>query len=92
MLDLEQFNKIPSGTDFASGIAFDSPEELNMTGSGKSLKWIAVKGWANDWSIYTHWDEYDWDYVKRSGDKVMSREHIKFLVPCDRDVFNKYRY
>jgi hypothetical protein len=92
MLTLEEFQKIPSGTDFDYGLAVDNYDSLNMAGSGRQLKWIAVKGWADDWCIYAHFAENDYGFVKEYGDKVMGEEHIMKLIPCDDFVFARYRY
>ena len=92
ILTYEKFREFSPGMVFAKGILPDDHTGLNMTGSGKMLKWIAVKGWAQDWCIYTHWADYDYDYVKDSGDKVLSESNIYNAVPCDEDTLNCYRF
>lgn len=92
MLTYDEFIKIPNGSDFSKGEIIDSPYGLNMTNSGKMLKWIAVKGHINDWCIYAHFANNDFYYVRSSGDKVLSEDNIRMLVPCDDEVFENYRY
>jgi hypothetical protein len=92
MLTLEEFDNIKPGTTFDTGLLVDSYEGLNMSGSKKILRWVAVKGWANDWCIYAHLSHHDEEFVKASGDKVMGEENIMMAVPCVEDVLNRYRY
>lgn len=90
----KQFGQYPDGEVFAKGEIENSPTGLNMTSSNiyKMLKWVAVKGHAEDWCIYCHWSENGYDYARSNGDKVVSEGNIKLLVPCTKDVFLKYRY
>lgn len=92
-LCLATFNNITPGTVFAHGITKNSPDFLYMTNSniGKSLLWIAKKGEANDWAIYTSWEERGFEYVLQQGDKVIGDYNIKKLLNCDIDVLNLYR-
>lgn len=90
-LTLEIFNEIPNGAIFNAGYTLDSPEGLNITGSGKPLKWLAKKGYGNDWAIYTHWTTSSWEFVETNGDKVGQKENILKLVPCTEEIYNKYR-
>lgn len=88
----EKFMDLERGKQFAHGTTIDSPDGVNMTNSGKRLKWVAVKGWNDDWCIYVHWAYNTWDYILMSGDKVNGPENIRKLVPCTDEVFKKYRY
>lgn len=63
-----------------------------MTNSGEELKWIAKKGFGNDWAIYIHWAHKSEEWIERHGDKVRSEDNIKKLTPCDKAVFEKYRF
>lgn len=92
-LTKEQFDKIPAGEVFAKGEVENSPMGIYMTNSnkGKMLKWIAKKGYANDWCIYCHWAYNVYEFVEQSGDKVHSTASIKKLVPCTDEVFSLYR-
>ena len=92
MLTLEMFKKMKPGM-FAKGESVDSPSGINMTGSGKMLKWVAVRGggiW--DWAIYCNLAEdnsYEW--ICASGYKVYSEATIRRLVPCDNEAYKMYR-
>ena len=77
---------------FATGILPDNPKCLNMTRSGKDLRWIAKTGEVGDWAIYCYWADYDETYVARHGDKVTSENHIRKCVPCSDAAFKRYRY
>jgi hypothetical protein len=63
-----------------------------MTNSGGELRWVAKKGYGNDWTIYCFWDYKNEDWIAQHGDKVTNEHHIKRCVPCDDAVFNLYRY
>jgi len=78
---------------FARGTCVDSPDGINMVGSGRKLRWIAKRrSGPFDWCIYIHWEEHSDYYIKRHGDKVTSEQNIKKLVPCDDEAFKLYGY
>lgn len=92
-MTIKEFDEIPFGEVFATGLLRNSPHELYMTDSklGEMLRWVAKKGYGYDWAIYCHWDFHSVDWVTRQGDKVMGEKHIKLCVPCDDEVFKRYR-
>ena len=94
MINKETFDALPAGQVFSTGIFPNSPEGLFMTNSdqGKMLRWVAKKGWGNDWAIYCHWATNSVEFVTESGDKVFNEAHIKKCVPCDEEIFKLYRY
>ena len=87
------FNQLQAGETFACGIAENNPDGLYMTNTqqDKLLLWIAVKGHGDDWSIYTHWLQNGFIYVKTQGDKIIDKIHILRCVDCDDEVLAKYR-
>ena len=89
-LTLERLKEMKPGM-FATGLALDSPRDINMTGTGKGLRWVAVRGGYWDWAIYIHWATNSVDYIMRSGDKVSNEHHIRKLVPCTDEAFKMYR-
>lgn len=91
MLTLKMLEDMGQGI-FAQGEAEDSPNGINMTNSGKMLRWVACRGGIPDWAIYCLFADSDWEEVIRVGDKVHSKGHIRKLVPCDDEAFSKYRY
>jgi hypothetical protein len=93
MLDVQMLEVMPGGTRFATGESTDNPAGINMTNSGKGLRWVAVRGFGPlDWAIYIHWDTSDIEYIARHGDKVHSDKNIRALVPCDDVAFAAYRH
>ena len=93
ILDMEDLRKIPNGTIFSKGEVVDGPEGINIDGSGKMLKYVAVKGWANDWAVYVHLsEEHDYQFVRSYGNKVIGSENIRRAVPCTDEVLGRYRY
>ncbi len=92
MLDLQMLKTMPPGTMFATGVAMDKENELFMANTGKALRWVAIRGHgAFDWAVYCHFSDKDTAWVKRFGDKVGGEEHIRKLVPCDDEAYQKYR-
>lgn len=91
-LTLEKLKAMEPGQMFATGLTTDNPEGINMARSGKQLKWVAVRGEIYDWAIYIHFSKYSIGQVASEGDKVIFKEHIKKLVPCDDEAFKMYRY
>lgn len=91
MLTLEMLKILKPDIIFATGVLSDSPEGINMTRSGKLLRWVAVTGYVADWTIYCHWEYQDEFWIKRYGDKVINRENIEKCVPCNDEAFKRYR-
>ncbi len=70
-------------------------EEINYYGWGdikKPLKFVAVKGFIDDWCIYIEsMNEYQsYDEVRDVGNKI-SKDSAKILVDCNGEVLNRYR-
>lgn len=86
------FDTLPHGEIFIQGILSNSPDGLFMTDSGGLLRWVAVKGHGNDWTIYCHTIDHPTEWVRQHGDKVFNEIHIKRCVNCDDEVFKLYRY
>lgn len=91
MLTLEMLKKMDPGI-FAKGEMVDSPLGINITNSGKMLRWVAVRGGMYDWTIYCHWAFNSFEFVKQQGDKVFTKETIRRLIPCTDEAFQMYRY
>ena len=93
MLTLEKLKEMKPNTIFASGIALDNPDGINMMNQGVELRWVAQRGGIHDWCIYVHYKHlYNNQQVADFGDKVFSSETIRKLVPCDEAAFKMYRY
>jgi hypothetical protein len=93
IITLREFNKIPDGEIFAKGILPNSPEGIYMTDNspGVNLKWLAIKGYANDFAIYCHWFYFTDEYVADHGQKMTSKENILKCLPCDEELIKLYR-
>lgn len=59
---------------------------------GGELRWVAVKGYANDWTIYCHWSYNNEKWIEKHGDKVCNERNIKKCITCNDDVFKRYRF
>ena len=94
MMTIEDFNKIPAGSVFLTGELRNRPDELYMIDnhSGDMLLWAAKKGYGDDWCIYTYRSYACIEWIVRHGAKVILEKHIKLCVPCDDEVFSKYRH
>ena len=92
MLTLKEFDALPLGEVFATGVLPNSLEGIFMTNDGGELRWVAKKGWGHDWAIYCHWISHNFKWVTEHGDKVHQENHIKRCVPCGNEVFKIYRY
>ncbi|HDY67497.1 MAG TPA: hypothetical protein ENH85_06885 [Candidatus Scalindua sp.] len=91
-MTIEEFNELSDGEIFDYGILPNSPEGLFMTNDGGELKWVATKGYGDDWSIYCHWSDHTEDWIKKYGDKLHNRAHIQLCVECDKEVMGHYRF
>lgn len=92
MITLSDLKMMKPGHLIAQGVEVDGPEGINMTASGRKLRWAAFRGGIHDWTIYCHWEWMDVQYIHDHGDKVMSEATIRKLVPCDDEAFGMYRY
>ena len=92
MLTLKKLKEMQPNTIFLKGEIIDSPDGINITNSGKQLRWVASRGEIYDWSIYCHFADKDYDWIRDMGDKVIGKENIKRLVSCDDEAFEMYNY
>jgi hypothetical protein len=90
MLTLQQLKDMEPGI-FSSGTTTDDSTGANMTGSGKPLRWVAVRGDIHDWAVYIQGNGWTEEQVQRMGDKVHNRETVKKLVPCYDEALAMYR-
>ena len=92
ILTEEKFDQLPRGEIFAAGLVMDGTDEFRMTNTREFLRWVAVKGWASDWSVYVGHSHISFEDVASNGDKVCTDRYIRLLVPCTDDVFQNYRF
>lgn len=92
-LDKATFDKLEPG-EFASGLIANTPAGIYMIDSriGDMMIWVAVKGYADDWCIYIHWEESGKAFVQSNGDKIFNKDNINKLVSCTPEVLSMYRF
>lgn len=86
MLTLQQLKDMEPHTVFAQGV------NLNLVLHSSPIRWVAVRGGIHDWAIYYHTEHSSYDFVRRNGDKVHTKEAITTLVPCDEEAYQQYRH
>ena len=86
MLDKRMLIQMPPETIFATGIGLYPKLYIGP------IKWIAVRGRVADWAIYYLKADCTMEFISREGDKCITKEVIKQLVPCDDEAFKAYRY
>ena len=91
MLTIEILKYFEPGI-FRRGETTDNNNGVNMTNSGKELRWVAVRGGIHDWAIYCHWSDKPYSWIEKHGDKIHNENHIKKLIECDDEAFQMYRY
>ena len=92
MLTTEQFNELPAGKIFACGFAMDGTAVFNITGKYQQLRWVAVKGYINDWAVYVGLPYWTIRETAEKGDKIHTEGYIRHVVPCVDEVYNRYRH
>jgi len=55
------------------------------------IKWVAKKGFIQDWAIYYGPAEWSWDYILAMGTKLTDPIIVQKLVNCDFESFQMYR-
>lgn len=91
-MNKQEFDALKPGEYLAVGTTSDSPRGLNMTNSGETLHWVAVKGWNNDWAMYCADSDSDSDCIRNFGDKVHDKQSIKNVIDVDDEVMQRYRH
>jgi hypothetical protein len=92
MLTLDMLKEMKSHEHFTGGTTIDNPSGINITNSGRILRWVAVRGGIHDWAIYINWDCKTEEEVVCYGDKVHTEANIKKLVPCTDEAYKMYRW
>lgn len=85
MLTEEDLRGMEPDTVFAKG------EGLIPRLYSEPVMWVAKRGLIHDWTIYYHRAEMSYEFVESNGDKVITKEVIKMLVPCDARAYKMYR-
>jgi len=88
------FDEIPDGGTFAMGAIPNHPDGAFMVNEyrGRLMRWIAVKGYRNDWTLYClWWNRSSYQTVEREGDKIVTEEYIRRCIDVSDEVFKLYR-
>jgi hypothetical protein len=77
-----------------TGICKNSPDDIFMTRDriGESLTYVVKTGGAGDWAIYIYWSGKPNWWIAENGEKVVSKDYIQKLFPCDDEVLKRYRF
>ncbi len=92
LLTIKEFDDIQDGNIFRVGKLKDIPGQFYVSSFGQYLKFVAVKGVINDWTIYYGRETLSTDYIMKHGNKVQSDENIRKCVPCTDEVLKLYRH
>ena len=90
-LTMEMLNDMQQGEIFRGEIE-DSPDGFYINGTEKTLKWVAMRGYVNDWCIYVEdcYRNMDWDEIKTNGNKIF-RTTAEAVIDADNEVWSRYR-
>jgi len=90
-LTMKQLNEMMQG-EICRGEMIDNPDGFHINGTGKLLKWVAMRGSINDWCIYTEscWEDMDYETVITNGNKI-SPEMAKKVIDGSEEVWQRYR-
>ena len=66
IINKELLEEANSWDMIASGY-FTDEGSTNICGTGKELKWVAVRWWIPDWAVYY---EYAWSELSRGNDRI----------------------
>jgi predicted lipoprotein with Yx(FWY)xxD motif len=92
VMTIEKFSKIEAHSPMCHGESIDNYTGINLSNSDQKLKWVAIKGGAEDWAIYAGFTYHTYEDIARGGDKVVMEKNIRKLVPCDDEVYSRYRF
>lgn len=93
----EDLARIGNGHFFAKGIFVDDETGFNIQGTGNVVRWVAVKGDVEDWSIYYQnpsegYLVRDFPDVAENGIKLHHPLWILKLVPSTGAMMKLYRH
>jgi len=92
VLTIDKFLSLPANSPIWYGESIDNYTGINLSNSDQKLKWVAIKGGAEDWAIYAGFTYHTYEDIARGGDKVVMEKNIRKLVPCDDEVYSRYRF
>lgn len=85
-------DSVPAGRVIFRGEAEDSPLGLHLNRTGKMIKWMAIKGYVNDWTIYTEdcYRDMDWSEIMTNGHKILPST-AKQIINAPEEVWDMWR-
>jgi hypothetical protein len=92
MLTIERLKELPASEIFASGVVLDGTSDFNITGKPIRLRWVAKRGYIDDWAIYVGPEKWEPRRIAEYGNKVHFEKNIRYLVHCTDDAFRRYRH
>jgi hypothetical protein len=95
MITLEKLQDFPPHKIFLTGIERNSESGIFMTRDYRAndwLRWVAVRGYIDDWAIYVGWNNDDENQIYGNGEKLTNSKLIRELVNCTDEVFARYRF
>ena len=91
-LSKEVLDAAECGKVVLTGTAPDSPDGLHMTGSGQELRWVVVKGFNDDWTLYVRYAHDSEVFVAHHGDKAHGKENILNVLDIQDGLLSQYRH
>ncbi len=91
MLTLEKLKEMDPHEVIDKGEIIDNSDGINVSNSGRMLKWVAVRGGIHDWTIYCGTEDHSYEGIRKFGNKITEEQNIQKLVPCDEEAFKMYR-
>lgn len=91
---INELLKTEADSVLKTGICKNSPDDIFMTRDriGESLTYVVKTGYAGDWAIYIYWSGKPNWWIAENGDKIVNKENIQKLFPCDDEVMKRYRF
>lgn len=76
---------------FDQGLVVDNATGISIDNSDKILRWVAVKGGAQDWAIYVAHYKTSPEMTAKYGTKIHNMDNVSKLLPCTSEVLELYR-
>lgn len=93
MFDLEEYDKLPNGCIFRTGMISNTPSGIFMTRDDTIplLKFVLVKENEHFWSGFLGMPGHSDDYLLKHGDRIPFLQ-IKKVLHCSEEIEKKYYY
>lgn len=93
MMSIDEFLKLPDGEIFRSGVISNSPTGIYMVDnpSIQFLRYVVVKGYINDYTIYFGKNYEPDDMIRNNGDKSINPNVSRICFSATDEVYSRYR-